>query len=335
MTTQTLSRLIITTAVVASLNVLLFSGPTTSAAKADKSAPTTPTNLVVIAITDHTVTLKWNPSTDNSGKFTYQVKVNKLNSPTSSLLQPVSQTQTTYTVTYLLPNSSYSFAVYAVDGSGNRSSDSNSVNANTPLGDTTPPSAPVLQATAIAPSQVQLTWTKSTDNVPNNCCSYAFSMNGSPLTQNINAAAAPVGYISVIIRHLPPNTNNTFTVTAIDFTGINKSTSNSSSAQTWPSSDTTPPTAPTNLHVISLDTGGGEAWLGWTQSTDDTDPQSNIEYEIYVNGVLSPLPVSAGVDFDFVYTLPGCENTFTIKAVDKTGNTSPASNPVKVKLGSC
>ena len=37
MTTQTLSRLIITTAVVASLAVLLFSGPTTSAAKADKS----------------------------------------------------------------------------------------------------------------------------------------------------------------------------------------------------------------------------------------------------------------------------------------------------------
>ena len=335
MTNQTLARLIIATAVVASLMVLLFSGPTASAAKADKTAPTTPTNLVVTAITDNTVTLKWNPSTDNSGKFTYQLKVNKLNSPTSNLLQTVSQTQTTYTVTYLVPNSSYSFAVYAVDGSGNRSGDSNSVSANTPLSDNTPPSAPVLQATAIAPSQVQLTWTRSTDNVPNNCCSYALSMNGSPLTQNINYAAAPAGYISVIIRHLTPNTNSSFTVTAIDFTGVNKSTSNSSSAQTWPSSDTTPPTAPTNLHVISLDTGGGEAWLGWTQSTDDSDPQSNIEYEIYVNGVLSPLPVSAGVDFDFVYTLPGCENTFTIKAVDKTGNSSPASNSVTVKLGSC
>jgi hypothetical protein len=87
--------------------------------------------------------------------------------------------------------------------------------------------------------------------------------------------------------------------------------------------------------VISLDDGGGEAWLGWTESTDDTDAPNNIEYEIYVNGVLSPLPVSAGVDFDFVYTLPGCQNTITIKAVDKTGNTSPASNSVIVKLGSC
>jgi hypothetical protein len=335
MTTQTLSRLIIAIITMAVATVLLFSGPAIAAGKADKIAPTTPTNLVVTAITDNTVTLKWNPSTDNSGKFSYRVTVNKLNSPTSSLQQTVSQTQSTYTVTYLVPNNNYSFSIFAVDGSGNRSGDSNLVTANTPLSDTTPPSAPVLQATTLGPSQVQLTWTKSTDNVPNNCCSYSFSRNGSPLTQNINAAAAPAGYFSVIIRHLPPDTDNAFTVTAIDFTGVNKSTSNSANAKTWPSIDTTPPSAPTNLHIISFDNGGGEAWVGWTQSTDDTDAQNNIEYEIYVNGVLSPLPVSAGIDFDFVYTLPVCTNTFTIKAVDKTGNTSPASNSVTVKLGSC
>ena len=160
-------------------------------------------------------------------------------------------------------------------------------------------------------------------------------MNGSPLTQHINAAAAPTGSVSVIIRHLPPGTVNTFKVTAIDYYR-NSSNSNSASAETWPSTDTTPPSVPTNLHVISLDNSGGEAWLGWTQSTDDTDAQNNIEYEIYVNGVLSPLPVSAGVDFDFVYTLNGmCQNTFTVKAVDKTGNTSAASAPVTVKLSAC
>ena len=333
MSTQTFSRLIVAIAAVAILITLLFSGPTTSAAKADRSAPTTPTNLMVTGITDSTVTLKWNPSTDNSGKFSYQIKINRINSSYNySSSATVSQSQTTYTVTYLLQNSSYTFAVYAVDGSGNRSSDSNVVNANTP-GDTTPPSAPSLQATALGPSQVQLTWTRSTDNVPNNCCSYSFSLNGSPLTQNINNAAAPSGYMSVIIRHLSPGTTNSFTVTAIDYTGKNGSTSNVASAQTWPSNDSTPPSVPTNLHLISADSG--EVWLGWTQSTDDTDAQSNIEYEIYVNGVLSPLPVSAGVDFDFVYALPPCENTFTIKAVDKTGNSSAASNPVILKQWVC
>lgn len=334
MTTQTVARLIIATAVLALMALLLFNGRIASAAKADKLAPTTPTNLVVTAVTENTVSLKWNASTDNSGKFSYRVKVNSLTS-SYNVLETVSQAQTAYTVQYLVPFGSYSFAVYAVDGSGNRSSDSNLVTANTP-GDTVPPSAPVLQATTLGPSQVQLTWTKSVDNIPNYCCSYAFSRNGSPLTQHINAAAAPNGYLSVIIRHLPPGTLNTFTVTAIDYSGRNSSTSNSASAETWPSNDVTPPSVPTNLHVISLDTGGGEAWLGWTQATDETDAQNNVEYEIYVNGVLSALPVSAGIDFDFVYTLPGvCENTFTVKAVDKTGNTSGASAPVTVKLWVC
>jgi hypothetical protein len=334
MSNQTLARLIIASVALSLLALLLFSGRIASAGKADKSAPTTPTNLVVIGITENTVSLRWNPSTDNSGKFSYRVKVNDLNR-SNTLLTTVSQTQTTYTVTYLVPFGSYSFAVFAVDGSGNRSSDSNLVTANTP-GDTIPPSAPFLQANTLGPSQVQLTWTKATDNTPNYCCSYSLTLNGSPLTQHINAAAAPAGSMSVIIRHLPPGTVSTFTVTAIDFTGRNSTTSNSASAETSPSNDTTPPSVPTNLHFISVDTGGGEAWLGWTQSVDETDAQNNIEYEIYVNGVLSPLPVSAGVDFDFVYTLPGvCENNFTVKAVDKTGNTSAPSAPVKIKLWVC
>ena len=333
MTTQTHTRLIIATAALALLVSLLFSGRIASAAKADKLAPTTPTNLVVTAVTDNSVSLQWSPSTDNSGKFSYRVKVTSLSS-SSNVLEFVGQAQTAYTVRYLVPFSKYSFAIYAIDASGNRSSDSNLVTAETP-GDTIPPSAPVLQATTLGPSQVQLTWSQSVDNIPNYCCSYAFSRNGSPLTQNINAAAAPSGYLSVIIRHLPPGTANTFTVTAIDYSGRNSSTSNSASAETWPSNDTTPPSVPTNLHVISLDTGGGEAWLGWTQSTDDTDAQNNIEYEIYVNGTLSSLPVSAGIDFDFVYTLPVCENTFTVKAVDQAGNTSAASAPIKVKLWAC
>jgi hypothetical protein len=89
----------------------------------------------------------------------------------------------------------------------------------------------------------------------------------------------------------------------------------------------TPPSAPTNVRIVGSN-GCPEFFVGWTQSTDDTDPQSLIEYEIYVNGVLSPLAVSAGVDQDFVYATDSGANTFTVKAVDQAGNTSEASNAV-------
>lgn len=81
--------------------------------------------------------------------------------------------------------------------------------------------------------------------------------------------------------------------------------------------------------------GSVQVWLGWSQSTDDTDPQYAIEYEIYVNGVLSPLAVGAGIDMDFVYGTAFGENTFTVKAVDRAGNTSEASNPATAVLWPC
>ena len=70
--------------------------------------------------------------------------------------------------------------------------------------------------------------------------------------------------------------------------------SNTVTLTTEASSDVTPPSVPTNVRVVG-NNGCPEFFVGWTQATEDTDPQSLIEYEIYVNGVLSPLAVSDGV----------------------------------------
>jgi hypothetical protein len=164
-----------------------------------------------------------------------------------------------------------------------------------------------------------LNWTASTDDTQWWSLTYQVFVNGSP-ANHVNWD----GERTVRIRHLAPATSYTFTVQARAVSGTT-SMSNEVILTTEPSSDTVPPTAPTNLHLVS-DQGGGEFYLGWTQSTDDVDPQHLIEYEIYVNGVLSPLAVSAGVDQDFVYASPECVNTFVVKAVDRTGNTSAPSN---------
>ena len=331
MSVRRFSGVVIGIAALAFIAVLLFSGPITSAAKG--GAPTTPTNLVVTGITSATVNLSWGASTYKSGRFSYKVRINNLNNTSSTTLATVSQTQTTYTAKNLSANTPYSFVVYAVDDRGSRSSDSNVVSATT-LEDTTPPTPPVLAASVLAPSQVQLTWTESRDDIPLSCCNYSIQMNGSTFTGHINWVAMPSGQLSAIIRHLSPGSTNTFAISVSDYTGRNVAMSNSVTATTPPSSDTIPPTVPTNVHLVRLD-ACAEIWVGWTESTDDTDQQDEIEYEIYVNGVISPLPVAVGLDYDFVYGTNAGDNFFTVKAVDRSGNTSSASVPLKLLLWPC
>ena len=324
MTIRRFTRLVIGIAALAFIAVLLFSGQRTLAGKGDRSAPTTPTNLTVTGITSTSVSLSWGPSTDNSGKLSYKVRING----SYSQVATVSQTQTSYTAKSLSSNTAYSFSVYAVDDRGNRSGDSNVVSAST-LADTTPPSTPVLEASVLGPSQVQLTWTESKDEASFSCCNYSIRMNGSTYTGHVNWLTTAPGTLSVVMRHLAPGSTNTFVIDVSDSKGSNVAQSNSVSATTPPSNDTIPPTVPTNLHLVR-DDSCTELWLGWTESNDNTDSQDAIEYEIYVNGVQSPLPITRGLDFDFVYATAQGDNFFTVKAVDRSGNTSEASIPLKL-----
>ncbi len=290
------------------------------AAARDRTPPTTPTNLRATNLTQESVTLAWNPSTDKSG-VTYTVY--KDGQPFT-----VPQGQTTYTIDWLSPGRTYSFYVTASDPSLNQSGRSNTVTVTTPR-DTTPPTAPELTGSVRGPSQVSLTWTRSTDETTWWTLGYRIFANGSPVTQHVNW----FGERSVVLRHLAPATSYAFTVEANDFNG-NTTMSNAVTLRTEATSDVTPPSAPTNVRIVR-DQGCGEVWVGWTQSTDDNDPQSLIEYEIYVNGVLSPLPVGGGIDEDFVYATAHGDNTFTVKAVDRAGNTSEASNAFTAFLWPC
>jgi chitodextrinase len=291
------------------------------AAARDRTPPTTPTDLRATNLTQTSVTLAWNPSTDKSGTVTYSVY--KDGQPFT-----VPQGQTTYTIDWLSPGRTYSFYVTASDPSLNQSARSNTVTVTT-LRDTTPPTPPVLSGSVRGPSQVSLTWTRSTDDITWWTLGYRIFANGAPVTAHVNW----YGERSVILRHLTPATSYTFTVEANDLNG-NTTMSNEVTLTTEATSDVTPPSAPTNVRIVR-DQGCGEVWVGWTQSTDDTDPQYAIEYEIYVNGVLSPLAVGAGIDEDFVYATAFGENTFTVKAVDRAGNTSEASNPATAVLWPC
>lgn len=335
MTTRHDSRLLVGTAIaVLIVGVLFTRSETTSAARADRSAPSAPTNLAAGNITETTVSLAWGASTDNSGKWTYKIRITNLRNSAYNSLATVSQTQTTYTARFLATNSPYTFAVYAIDAAGNKSPESNLVRVSTPA-DTTPPPAPTLQATVVSPSQVKLVWSRTSDNVSNNCCSYGINVNGSRYNGHINwVSPAPPGSLAATIRHLAPATNYSFSVTASDWSGGNVATSNTVAVTTETSNDVTPPSAPANLRLVQ-DDSCGEVWVGWLEGADNADSQEVIEYEIYVNGVQSPLPVGAGLDLDFVYANNHGDNVFQVRAVDRSGNTSAPSNMLRLFLWPC
>ena len=96
---------------------------TISGSTADTEAPSAPTNLSANNVTETTVDLSWNASSDNVGVTGYDVYQG------SSLLGSV--TGTTAQITGLTANTTYSFYVEAKDAEGNISAASNTVSVTT------------------------------------------------------------------------------------------------------------------------------------------------------------------------------------------------------------
>ena len=95
----------------------------TTSAGGDTQAPTVPSSLAASNITDTTVDLSWNASSDNVGVTGYEVFMD------GSSLGTVAGTSAN--ITGLTAATSYSFNVRAFDAAGNNSALSNTVNATT------------------------------------------------------------------------------------------------------------------------------------------------------------------------------------------------------------
>ena len=67
----------------------------------------------------------------------------------------------------------------------------------------------------------------------------------------------------------------------------------------------------------------------WTQSTDDTDPQSQIRYEVYFNGVQhdDDGAIGGGSTIAYCRSVTGPAE-IVVRAVDTSGNVSGPSNAI-------
>jgi hypothetical protein len=291
---------------------LVFSAASAAGPPRDRTAPTTPTtptNLRITTSGPDSISLAWNASTDNSSNWWYIVQG-------CGGTIGVDPPKSTFT-NRLGPSRTYSCSVYAVDAAGNRSGTSNVVTHTTPA-DTTSPTAPTITADAVWPTRVSVSWTQSTDNWSQ--VWYTLLVNGSPYGADL------IGYRGVTVIDLAPATRHTFKVTVRDTFG-NRAESNTISVATPAVTDTVAPSAPTDLR-LSSESSPPEAWLDWTQSTDDTDPQSQILYRVFVNGELAGESTTIGYGSTITYCRGEGVNRIFLRAVDTSGNVSAPSNEI-------
>ncbi|AUG81254.1 glycoside hydrolase [Kitasatospora sp. MMS16-BH015] len=180
--------------------------------------------------------------------------------------------------------------------------------------DTQPPTSPGNLQGMAGNGSASLSWTASSDNV--GVAGYDV-FNGS-------AKAATVTGTSATVSGLPAGTYS-FTVVAFDAAG-NRSTPAGPVSVTVqpPPPDSQPPTAPGTPTVTG--TSASSVSLGWAASSDNVGVTA---YDVYNGSALATTVTSTsatvgGLAADTPYT-------FTVKARDAAGNTSPASGAVTAR----
>jgi hypothetical protein len=280
------------------------------AAKPDRpSSSSGPTNLRITASTDTSASLSWDAANGGSSNWWYCVQRDGLG------CFRVDPPSTTITFTRLWPGSTFNWSVITVSSTGKRSAPSNTVTFTTPP-DTTPPTPPTLSVTGVWPTRVAVSWTNSTDNATG--VSYTFLSDGG------SHFPGEVALRSVNVLDLEPGSTHSYTVLARDAFG-NTAESNTVTVTTPTTTDASAPTAPLNLR-LGPEGGVPEIWLDWDPSTDETDTQAELLYEIYLNGIRDHR-VIGGTD-TIAYCTGEGPNTITVKAVDTSGNRSASSNAV-------
>ena len=287
----------------------LLSGSSALSAQKDRIPPTAPTNLIVTGTTEHSVSLAWGPSTDNSGRFHYVICC-------AGSTVTVPQTETSHTIEGLQSGKTYTFRVYAKDAAGNLSKPSNAVTVTLP-GEIAAPTKPVVGLLDVGPTHSSLNWS-STDDGPFIWYTIyideepVFTLNSKTNTFTCSAVLVPTGCIPV-----DQETTYTFTVQARDIDGNLSPFSDPVFVTTDPAdpNDRTAPTQPTNLATDF----NGHLVVSWEPSTDDVAPQRFIRYDVYVNGELRAVVVGetiAEVEGEFG------TNDIEVVAVDTADNES-------------
>jgi chitodextrinase len=290
----------------------------------DTIPPTAPTNLTATAASPTQINLAWTASTDNVGVTGYKVE-RCSGAGCTNFVQVATPMGTAFNDTGLTASTAYSYRVRATDAAGNNSGYSNVGSTATPATpDTTPPTDPTnLTATAASPTQINLAWTASTDNV--GVTGYKVERCSGAGCANFAQVATPTG-TAFNDTGLTASTAYSYRVRATDAAGNLSTYSNTAGATTQTAPDTTPPTAPANLTATATSTT--QISLAWTASTDNV---AVTGYKVErcsgagcTNFVQIATPTAAA--FGDTGLTAATAYSYRVRATDAAGNLSGYSN---------
>ncbi len=199
-----------------------------------------------------------------------------------------------------------------VPEAGQTFTDSGTTACHGATSDTTPPTAPAnLTAMASSPTQVNLTWSASSDDV--GVTGYKVYRNGVFL-----ASSATTSYSDTTAQAA---TTYSYTVYAYDAAGNISPASNTATVTTPNQGDTQPPSTPDGLTATAAT--ASQVNLAWSAATDDVGVAG---YTIYRNG--AAIATTSGPNattYTDVSVAPSTTYTYTVDAFDAAGNRSPQS----------
>ena len=269
----------------------------------DTQAPTVPNGLTANASSPMQVDFSWNASSDNIAVAGYTVYRD------GAALTTVSDSTLAYSDTTVSSATTYQYSVDAFDAAGNHSATTPLVSITTP---DTPPTVPTgLSANVASPTQVDMNWNASTDNV--GVAGYTVyrdgtsiaTVSGSTLTYSDTSALSGSTY--------------SYTVDAFDGGG-NHSPVSDPVVVTTP--DVQPPSVPGGLTANA--SSPTQVDLSWSASTDNV---AVTGYTIYRDGTAIATISGSTLSYSDTTALPLTTYQYSVDAFDGAGNHSAASDP--------
>jgi chitodextrinase len=290
----------------------------------DTTPPSVPSGLTG-SVTSSQVNLSWTASTDNVAVTGYRIERCQ-GASCSTFAQIGTSTIVSFSDTGVTAATSYSYRVRAADAAGNLSVYSNIISVTIQAADTTAPTAPTgLAATAASASQINLTWTASTDDV--GVTGYQVDRCQGAGCTTFAQVATSTG-TSFNDTGLAPSTSYSYQVRAADAAGNISANSSIATATTQAPPDTTAPTAPTGLSATAVSTT--QINLAWTASTDNVAVTGYRVERCQGTGCTNFVEIAAptATSFNDMNIATATNYAYRVRASDAAGNLSAYSNVV-------